>query len=739
MIRPAARRPHPNDMKNVPSTDELLNRAYALAHFILGERGAALRAAAGAAAKLDVAAAAQAKRHYYAPTGRLFARRARTKVSVDGPRLLQRLVYVETEIFERESEEGGASRGGPGGREMLVRFVKHLVRVTTRRNSFYVTLGLSRLLYSYRTAEVMEIYNVVVQDPERVKDDYYYRSRKKRLMRELSERFGGRLRVSHGERGEERFEPCADPRRYAALVEECLREFTPWETTCAVEAVFDPSSEAVPALAFDGADPDLEHEVELRRFHAVLHPDCYGRLATSLGLAAPARRLSVPHFSNPESEDDTMNPPSTGRPAPRLTEAELSSIREGLAAEAARRRGAGAGLLRVLVDGSERARFDPARAGRLDFDLGEGDELVEVRGGARGAEVLLATHLVTHDERRGAPQDFSVELEGGQRLTFTVTTRDVGAGEVASRVSLTYEETRALRAAALTLKRLGARAGLPRLSAAGGASPFPKLAAGLALGAALALVSAGGLLLYRRPGGESARSAREVGGTPALAPAVAPDTPPPRPAETSAGGAVSPPAPLVAGGPAGVDSARGVRGGVPKKAGGRRRSAPPDEEAARPTAEVAGTAKEGAPPDAEAGGNSSEATRTLRAPVAATLRTARRVFVDEVGGDAEDERGRRLRAALAGALGRSRRFTQVKVRDEADAVFKLSAEWGGGTKAGEASVSVRLVNEDGRVIWPTARTPGAGRYRGTAASVAARAARDLHAEVERMERGARRR
>ena len=41
-----------------------------------------------------------------------------------------------------------------------------MVRITARRNSFYVTLGLSRLLYNYSTAETMELYNLIIQDPD---------------------------------------------------------------------------------------------------------------------------------------------------------------------------------------------------------------------------------------------------------------------------------------------------------------------------------------------------------------------------------------------------------------------------------------------------------------------------------------------------------------------------------------------------------------------------------------------
>src|SRR5215813_2262163 len=136
--------------------EESIARAFQLAYFIHGDRETALNIAAEAFAKLEVAAAAQDKRLYYTPTGRASrAERFRTKVSVGELHLLQRLVYVESEPYERHAEQS------PDEEDMLIYFIKHLVRITVRRNSFYVTLGLSRLLHNYSTAETMEMYNVL--------------------------------------------------------------------------------------------------------------------------------------------------------------------------------------------------------------------------------------------------------------------------------------------------------------------------------------------------------------------------------------------------------------------------------------------------------------------------------------------------------------------------------------------------------------------------------------------------
>src|SRR2546423_6418549 len=221
------------------SPNELPDRAFQLAWFLHRERKTAIEIATRALNKLQLAATAQGKRLYYRLTGRADARKARSKVSMGEPHLLQRLVYIESEEYERQKEAAAqdlhANSGATPARQsdLVVFFIKHLVRITTRRNSFYVTLGLSRLLYNYTTPETMELYNLVIQDPERVHDDYYYRSRKSLLLKELKEHFGALVEVAKGPRGEQRWQAEYNS-RHASLVRECLLWFTPWATPCVV-------------------------------------------------------------------------------------------------------------------------------------------------------------------------------------------------------------------------------------------------------------------------------------------------------------------------------------------------------------------------------------------------------------------------------------------------------------------------------------------------------------------------
>src|SRR5262245_34567829 len=651
--------------------EESITRAFQLAYFIHGDKETALNIAAEAFAKLEVAAAAQDKRLYYTPTGRAArAERFRTKVSVGELHLLQRLVYVESEPYERPAEQ--SPNGEPPDEEdMLIYFIKHLVRITVRRNSFYVTLGLSRLLHNYSTAETMEMYNVLVQDPGRVRDDYYYRSRKGRLMKELKARFGDRLRVTRGARGEERFQTDDTPGRHADLARECLQEFTPWSTDCAIPAGLDPLTEEIRYLTFDGSDPDREHAIEVNRFHAALHPDCFAHLAAGLKFASPAERLSTPYFcmAKDKNHDQDRKPPRRSRGAPQLDEAELNAIKNALAERSSRRKTVAAGLLRVIVDGSERARLDLNRASRVRFETQENDELIEVRS-ADG--ILLATHLLNQDDLSGAPpsERSSIVLEGGQRISFS-TVKNAEGETADATIELSYCETRLSRATALYLRRLG--------FIAGDLLHKPRSAAWkTATACAALLIIAMGLIFYWR-GREGAPRERMAENTP------------PKTIETPA-----PPSPTPDASPA------------PRNENKRPAPAPrkrPDDSA------------------------TLFAMRSERlAPDGAPLIAVKKVHVDPFG---DDSIGKQFRDQLSSALRANRRFTLTVNRDEADAVLKGKITT---TRPEQVSATVRLVNAKGEVLWPIKGPVTGKQYQGSVATIAGQIARDLLADLDKAER-----
>src|SRR5205823_12423621 len=138
------------------------------------------------------------------------------------------------------------------------------------------------------------------------------------------------------------------------------------------------------------------------------------------------------------------------RDSSKLKQEELESIKRELDGNAARRRSAHAGILRVIVDGNECAHLDLSETLNTRFHLDSDAELIEVRSQAEtGEEVSLALRPLVFtdgvDELRSS--DTSITLEGGQKVSIVVSPR---ADESGATVDVTYRETNLFRAASLS-------------------------------------------------------------------------------------------------------------------------------------------------------------------------------------------------------------------------------------------------------------------------------------------------
>jgi hypothetical protein len=765
-------------MSSLKSIDEHFEKAFKLAYFINGSKGKAIRIVTEAMNKLEVAATAQFKRLYYTPARRDHSQTAkaeshRTKVSLSELHLLQRLIYIESESYEREREQL-LDQDAPDENEMLIHFIKHLVKMTIKRNSFYVTLGISRLLHNYSTAETMEIYNVAVQDPERVKDDYYYRSRKGRLIQEMKERFGALINVSRGPRGEERFQTHDSPEEFVELVCECLDQFSPWNTSCPVPVAFNPIENEIRPLAFSGHHD--EDKVEINRIHAILHPDCYGRITRALRLELPARRLDIPYFFLPGGKNDMKRPGKQQRRRPRpLSIDELAAIKGTLAKESARRKTTHAGLLSIIVDGSERARLDLKHANSVNLNLEDGDELIEVRALKEGRETLLASHLLGASEivDAGASRSSEITLEGGQKLSFIIAPVISGpADAMHAGLTISYEETRWLPAASLYLQRIWLRLANTFSWNDGHARARLKPA----LAGLLLMLGAVALVLF------IAGNFRQT---------------PPAPAELAQAGpqeSINPanpaqPAPLPPSTPANVNAfaqdrsrtldAANTRGAAGAKALSGTGEKPPLVRVERRTrgAQGPGSSRElrqtptsthadsqasmGNPLPGKAtsldraGQMENDATRALSPASAVTaLAGVKKIYLD-ISGD------RRLVQQLSRLISQNlqvgQRVRTTENKDEADAALKLNIremdarrtarsderKQSAGARAGangddesetiSTVVTVRLVNEDGAVIWPVNRGKPKGVYEGKLSKVTQRIAGDLLEDIRKSD------
>jgi hypothetical protein len=236
-----------------------------MALVIHDDAATARRVVSTALARLAGAVTAQDKRLYYCPT----SASRKTKIWLGEEQILQQLVFAASDRAERADE----SRRTLDSHQMLIRFVKHLVWISTRRNLFYVTLAVARLLYGFSTAETAELYGSLVDDSRDTQDDAYYRARKRVVIDEIRDRFPTALRIATRSRGEMAIVATPPDARARFLVERCLAAFAPWGLSCAAH-----------------------RDDDLRLMHVILHPPCFRARVTALGWPDPLPRLQVPRF-----------------------------------------------------------------------------------------------------------------------------------------------------------------------------------------------------------------------------------------------------------------------------------------------------------------------------------------------------------------------------------------------------------------------------------------------------------
>ena len=679
---PKARDQYPlqgrNAAVNTVSTEDVLNKAYRLAYFLHQDKGVATKIVADATLKLNVAMAVQSKRLYYVPVGRFSAGESRrtdgirNKALFSDLHLLQRLVYIESEPYERQKERaaqvappGVHAVGDPANEEdLLVYFIKHLVRITTKRNAFYVTLGVSRLLHSYSTLETMEIYNAVIGEPERVKDDYYYRSRKAVLMHEMCQRFGQLIRACRQRRGEERFETQPGSSEQRSLMRECLRLFTPWDTQCPVPRDFDPLKSVIAALTSKSSAD--ENRVEVNRIHAVLHPDCFENLVAAFDYASPGERMELPRFFSQNTDD--QSPPRQRRAPAELDAEELAEINQLLAEQARRRRRSSSNAIRIMVDGIERARLNPANQSSISFSVEEDAELIEILTKDASGELLLATHLL------GSFGDaVSIRLEGGQDLSLSITRKASGVvGGNDFEIKFGYREMSFRRAARLWWQGINDRL---RQEEGSGGSRVP---ARLILAGTVLVICLAGYLAYL-----TFRSRPESGPE-----QIAQVNPPVQNGSFPRDPVSSPPAQT-----------------------DKNDKAPPKATTERKNGERVRTPRE--TPD-------DSATRSGSVVPNLTLREVKKIYIAVSGNAASG-----LLNDLAANLGSSGIVVATSNADEADAALKIVVSQISGE---QIEASAQLVNARGTVLWPANRSPR--RYTGESSKIFSDIVQDILSAIK---------
>ncbi len=382
-----------------------LNRAFELAHSIFRfteeTRAYALEIVTAALEAVEVRLSAQVEADRHDPD-------RPTKVRWNTAQWFQILLLCKSATYETNQEAG--KKVSLSRDDMIIRYLKHLVVTTFRRNSFHVSLGLSRLVYGYSAAEAVAIYDLVFQDPDSStrKADAYYRARKSKLIEELERRFHQFLKIQEGARGEKGFQLDPDSNTFSALVFEYLTRFAPWDTMCELPRELDGWNTITPLQSSQAS-----------QIHALMHPPCFAKIAEALKLAPPEQSLALPQFFL----EGTMPPDQRDRSE--LSDSEITEIRGTLKDGRENRKKFKPESLRVLVDGVETARLTlDGGPSSTRFDLTPGATLIEVYGREKNRDLLMASHMVIDengDSVSAEPEMYAITLEGGQKISLTIT------------------------------------------------------------------------------------------------------------------------------------------------------------------------------------------------------------------------------------------------------------------------------------------------------------------------------
>ena len=399
----------------VNKREDLLEKGFQLAYFLIPDRSIAIQILAAAMSKFKAQRSRETKRAYWRDK---YLKRKITRIARNDGDLLQWLIYFEAEDYEKQQERTGEQTT----RDMVIRYIKYLVQVTTAMSSFYVNVGLHRLLYNYSTYEVQKVYESVTQH---YPGDQEYRKVKATLMNKLQARFNDFLRTCTVHHGEARFEVSEHQDSWAELVDRCLRAFTPWSTaqTCDLLADLDTGTSALPSpLSVKAERGSVDQDmVETHRCHVFTEPSCFSRLAKRFGLDPPRARLAVPQFYMKQTIHNQRNSGNGSETTAGLTQEERRQIMDRLAVEADRRQRVPLKLLRISADGSECGCLIPGERSSVHFDIEEGVRLIEIWTEDQGEDLPLATHWIEYSQSQGiVPTAATVDLGRGRALALQV-------------------------------------------------------------------------------------------------------------------------------------------------------------------------------------------------------------------------------------------------------------------------------------------------------------------------------
>lgn len=421
---------------------ELFTQAFELAYFIHAHKEVAFFIAEDSLEGLTSLLGYQKKNRTAAAQLRGFwkwgerTRPIRKTVILDEDQMLQWLVYSHSERWERETEQGQGFYI-PTVEDLVVRYIKHLVFLTIRRGSFYVTLAICSLLNQFDRRETRVFYDVLTQnDTARMKDTTYIGKQRLELLDKVVTRLAGMLRHNRKTREGGHFSTEPADKSLITLVNESLRRFTPFGTSCVLAPKFDVTD--IPELYFsedfsNKSDfENLEDTIEMNRIHTVLHPECLleflrgldkyvrtlpaGDLDAECDFNPSGQRIVLPQFTAIDS--GPSRPDRFG--TPKLTIEDYVRLQRTLDARGVRKKAFVAQRLFVYVDGVVSYSFEP-NVGEPRCVIGSESSYVEIRGEDGLGEVILATLILPGLPSYNTHFEDSIVHAGGQKISLKLT------------------------------------------------------------------------------------------------------------------------------------------------------------------------------------------------------------------------------------------------------------------------------------------------------------------------------
>jgi hypothetical protein len=380
-----------------------------------------------------------------------------------------------------------------------------------------------------------------------------------------------------------------------------------------------------------------------------------------------------------------------------LSAEDLAEINDMLAEQAGRRRRSSPNAaIRIMVDGVERGRLNPAEQSSISFSAEEDAEIIEVKTTGPDGELLLATHLLTSFEKdaHDATIVSSIRLEGGQHLSLSITRRQIEAnGGADLLIKFGYRETEPRRAARLWWQRLKLRLSPERGTRILWGSA--RISARHILVGSVVVLCLTGFLAYlllrpRPTSGPSQTSVVQT--TPSN---QEPSVPSSSPAEAPA------------------------KATVPDLTASKPERRPRSERSAATRVPAVVNSSPGAGAPAQAG--DEDVTRSSDVVPNLKLSEVKKIYIEIRGNAAFNE----LRSNLVDSLRSSGVVAVASNADDADAALKIVVSQTGP----QIEASVLLVNARGTVLWPKAGR-GARHYSGEIPKVASDIAKDLASEIK---------